>query len=952
MINSFLDRVASDLIDKFGTNLSRVAVVFPNKRAALFMNEYLARRAGKPIWSPVYITISELFRKHCDREIADPIKLVTDLHKVFTEVTGKTESLDQFYSWGQLLISDFDDIDKNMADASKVLANVVDLKELDNLSYLTEEQKRMLSRFFGYFSQDQNTVLRKRFLEIWSNLYKIYTSFNERLMSQNLAYEGALYRQVAMSEELQFDYDAYVVVGFNMMQKVEQHFFQKIKDEGKARFYWDFDDYYMNDNESGHFIQQYLPHFPNELPYDDPVYHNLALKKDMTYIASSTDTAQARYVAQWLLEPEKNRIKDGRQTAIVLCDESLLPSVIHSLPQEVEKVNITTGYPLSQSPFAALINLLINMQTDGYSKQNGYYRLSYVLKVLRHPYGCYLCNQNLELIEMLTKKNIFRPNRKTFVDFDNAELLFVNIYDQEESPTLVMAQWITDILIHIGTETKLLEDPFFQESLFRTYTLANRLRGLIADGDLDTDIPTFRRLYWQLLQSTTIPFHGEPAEGLQIMGVLETRNLDFDHVLVLSCNEGNMPKGVNDASFIPYTVRKAYGLTTIDHKVAIYAYYFHRLLQRATDVTFSYNHATEDGNRGEMSRFMLQFMAENPHQQIRQAVLRATNDTSIAAPQNIVKDETVQWKLKNMEHLSATAINHYMRCQLMFYYGHVAGLEEPNSVEDDNIDNRAFGNIFHRAAQLAYERMSSPIQKSMIKSVLDNQQILDQVVDQAFYEVLFKSSNSEEIKKHPESNYNGLQLINRKVILFYLKQLLKIDMQLAPFSILGCEKRVITADGKYPIPIKGFIDRLDMVTLDDGTKCIRVVDYKTGNKVQQPIDSVDDIFRPELIKKKHTDYYLQTMLYASIVAFDEKLNLGQLPVSPALLFVQHTAAEDYNPVLVIDKQRVDDVRIYIDDFEEQLCNLINEILNPDTDFSPTTDRSHCLSCPFKNLCYS
>ena len=951
MNKTFLNRVASDLINRFGTNLSRVAVVFPNKRASLFMNEHLAREAGKPIWSPAYTTISELFRKHSETEVADPIKLVTDLHKVFTGITGKEETLDQFYGWGQLLISDFDDIDKNMADASKVLANVTDLKELDDLSYLSEEQKELLSKFFSNFSLDQNTVLKKRFLSIWKNLFNIYTAFNEKLQSQQLAYEGALYRQVATSEKLVLDYDVYVFVGFNMLQKVEQHLFSRIMNESQALFYWDFDDYYMHGSESGHFIQQYLPHFPNALPNDDPIYDNFSKAKDMTYIAAATETAQARYAAQWLREPGKKRIEDGRHTAIVLCDESLLPSIVHALPEEVGKVNITTGYPLSLSPFAALVNHLIALQTDGYDRQNQRYRLPFVLRVLRHPYGVHVCQKNLELIEKLTKDSIFRPTREVLSEFDAEQILFEDVYNGETSPTLSLAQWLCNILVHIGKETKQIEDPFFQESLFRTYTLVNRLLSLIEAGDLVADITTFRRLLWQLLQSATIPFHGEPAEGIQIMGVLETRNLDFDHVLILSCNEGNMPKNVNDASFIPYSVRKAYELTTIDHKVAIYAYYFHSILQRATDVTICYNNSTEDGNRGEMSRFPLQFMVENPHQKIRQAIFRSPHDTTVAEPHEISKDAAIQEHLKNLKYLSPTDIGRYLRCPLQFYFDKVAGLSEPDSIEDDNIDHRTFGNIFHRAAQLIYEGMPATVTANLLQAILNDPHALAGYVDRAFNEVVL-GMRGEKTPRNPQIHYNGLQLINRDVIIFYLRQLLNLDLKLTPFSIRGCEKRIFIPEGRFPKPIKGVIDRLDAVTNIDGTTCIRVVDYKTGKTTQQAISSVEDIFRPEFLKKKHTEYYLQTMLYACIVADSPELNPQHLAVSPALLFVQHTGEGSKDPTLEIDKTKITDINAYAAEFETCLRNLMNEMLNPEVAFTPTDDRTRCDDCPFKKICYS
>ena len=238
-MKSFLESVAEDLLKRYGTDLSRVAVVFPNKRASLFLNDALARQAGKPIWSPSYITISELFRSHSQLKVADPILLVCELHKCFTACTGIDETLDHFYGWGQLLLADFDDLDKNMAPADKVFANLRDIHELDDVSYLTEEQREMIRRFFSNFTDDHNSELKQRFLRLWSHIGDIYRNYNERLASQQLCYEGALYRQVATNEHLEFDYDAYVFIGFNLLQQVEQVLFRRLEQEGKAVFYQD-----------------------------------------------------------------------------------------------------------------------------------------------------------------------------------------------------------------------------------------------------------------------------------------------------------------------------------------------------------------------------------------------------------------------------------------------------------------------------------------------------------------------------------------------------------------------------------------------------------------------------------------------------------------------------------------------------------------------------------------
>ena len=936
MENSFLRYVAEDLISKFGTQLSKVAVVFPNKRASLFLNDHLARLADQPVWSPSYITISDLFRHHSTLEVADSVKLVCDLHRVFTAVTGKDETLDQFFSWGQLLLSDFDDIDKNLADPRRVFANLRDIHELDDTSYLSDEQKQLLAKFFANFQPEKaESQLKQKFLTIWNKLYEIYTTFNARLEEQGLAYEGRLYRQVAELDKIDFQYDTYVFVGFNMLQKVEQKLFERLQRQGRARFYWNFDDYYMkNHHESGHFIRQYLDKFPNELDNkNEKIYNHLAQPKDIAYISAKTDTAQARFVSQWLLEEGKNRIADGRDTAIVLCDENLLQSVVHALPEEVKKVNITTGYPLAQSPFATLVNQLIALQTDGYDTKRKRFRQRYLDRVLRHPYAIYF-------------------------DFDT----MVNSSTKELSTLNSQLSTITDILQHIGTEARDNDDPFFQESLFRTYTLVNRLKTLVENGDLDCDLTTFRRLLNQLIQSTTIPFHGEPAEGLQIMGVLETRNLDFKHVLVLSANEGNMPKNVSDSSFIPYSIRKAHDLTTIDHKVAIYAYYFHALLQRATDIALLYNNATEDGNRGEMTRFMLQFMVESPHQNIQKYHLSPNNSTTNTQQ---LTPNTENNSTFNIQHstftISPTDINRYLRCPKLFFYRNIAGIHESDNTDADEIDNRVFGNIFHRAAELIYKKIGTNrlLQKSDLEPYIKEPQQIEMAVDQAFEEefknILSSKNNSQLSTINPQLTLNGLQIINRRVIIGYLKQLLEIDQKLTPFTVIDVETPIrheFTVHGQ-PITIKGIIDRLDCINAQ-----IRVIDYKTGGKTAKTIDSVEEIFDPANITKKHSDYYLQTLLYATILEENPKLITQHLtpntyhptPISPALIFIQHTSGDNYDPTLCFGKEPISDIRQYKDEFKQRLQQLLEEIFDPSQTFPPTDDLDRCKNCPYKKIC--
>lgn len=970
-MNTFLQYVARDIISKYGDNLSRIAVIFPNKRAALFFNEYLACIAAKPIWSPSYITISDFFQRHSQLRLADPIKLICELHKCFTECTGSDETLDHFYGWGQILLADFDDIDKNMADARAVFSNLRDIHELDDASYLTQEQIEIIKKFFSNFSEEHNSELKRRFLTLWSHLYDIYRLFNSRLEDVGITYEGALYRKVATDDSLDFMYDKYLFIGFNVLQKVERTLFKRLREEGRAEFYWDFDRYYMPKKgnvpcEAGHYIASYLRDFPNELDINDKeIYDNFSSAKDITYISAPTENIQARYISTWLRE--KNRIADGRKTAIVLCNEGLLQSVIHCLPDEVEKVNITTGYPLSQSPVVSLITLLISLQTSGYVASSDKYRLRNVNALLRHPYMKYMSGH----CEVLHRKlnidaKIYYPDREILCIDDGLSLLFANINNDTDIPlTGRIVNWLVRVIKHIAVSAGPAETQLFQESVFRTYTLMNRISGLIMSGDLNVDIITLQRLIGQLVRSTSIPFHGEPVVGTQIMGVLETRNLDFEHLLILSVNEGNMPKGVNDTSFIPYNIRKAHELTTIDNKVAIYAYYFYRLLQRAKDITVVYNNSTENGKTGEMSRFMLQIMVESGHN-IARKTLQAGHTPQTFSRESISKTGEIMRILRNRFDkelnkeresaplLTPTAINRYMRCPKQFFYNYVCGIKEPEEDNEDEIDNRVFGNIFHEASQRIYELLlqkSNNILATEIKRLLDTRVDIERVVDETFKKELFKMS---DMKARPE--YNGLQLINREVIITYLRKLLRIDMQLTPFHIIGLEIDVTedfhidAGNISFDTTIGGRIDRLDRVS--DGTiERIRVIDYKTGSRQLKEFNDIEAIFDSDNILE-HSDYYLQTFLYSKIVRMSSCHNGNGLPVSPALLFIQRAADKDYDPTLRIGKQPVFDIAEKQKDFERLLKAKINEIFNPEIPFIPTDNDTICQMCPYMQICNS
>ena len=957
-MESFLKLVAADLYKHTEGNLAHTAVVFPNKRAGLFFNEYLAQESDSPIWSPAYVSISELFRSLSPWEVGDPVKLVCELYKIFRRETQSTETLDDFYFWGEMLISDFDDADKNKVDTDKLFSNLQDLRNImDDYTFIDDEQEEAIRQFFQNFSIERRTALKERFISLWDVLGNIYKGFRESLASQNIAYEGMMYRHVI--EHLDVDklpYEKYVFVGFNVLNKVEHTLFTQLKDAGKAVFYWDYDEFYMKENrqavthEAGEFIRRNLRDFPS--PLSGELFKNLSKPKEVHYIASSTENAQARYLPQWI---RNNLTTPEKETAVVLCNEALLQPVLHSLPAEVKHVNITMGFPLSQTPVYSFLIALLELHTHGFNFKSGRYTFQSVVTLLKHPYTRQLTGQAELLEKELTRNNRFYPLLGELGKDEFLTRLFTPL-----SGNLNLCIRLSETLQQVagiyqantsGTEDTDAFNQLYRESLFKAYTTINRFRTLIEEDELTVQSETFRRLLVKVLSATNIPFHGEPAIGMQVMGVLETRNLDFRHLVLLSVNEGQLPKSGGDSSFIPYNLRKAFGMTTIEHKIAVYAYYFYRLLQRAERITLIYNTSSDGLNRGEWSRFMLQFLIEWPHPITRQ-FLEAGQSPQGTSPITVEKTPDVMRRMQSLfdvranpkAKFSPSALNYYLDCPLKFYYRYVAGLSAPDEVSAE-IDSATFGSIFHYAAEHIYKDLTTHgkvINKEALETLLRNEVKLQDYVDTAFKKLFFNVPQNEK----PE--YNGVQLINSAVIARYLKQLLQNDLRYAPFTFIASEMEVDepidiqTPKGVIKSRIGGIIDRMDS---KDGT--LRIVDYKTGGDADTP-PHVESLFIPD---KKRSNYVFQTFLYAAIMCRKQPT----MKIAPALLYIHRAATETYSPVIQMGeprkpKEAVEDFSKYEKEYRERLQGLLEEIFNPEKSFTQTEIIEKCTYCDFKALC--
>ena len=951
-MKTFLEHVASSLISKYGNNLSALTVVFPGKRASLFLNQALAEVSDKPVWAPQYRTISELFAEASPYTLCDKIESVCRLHRAYATHVAAPQTLDQFYAWGEVLLADFDDIDKQLVDARQLFTNIRDLRELDTLDYLSPEQEEALKHFFRGFSIENTTLLRERFMELWNVMFDIYTDFRLRMQADRVLYEGALEREVVERlRAVRFSTDAdaeqampllaqprtYVFVGFNVLNAVEQTLFDELQRHGKAIFYWDYDVAFARagrsaGHEAGYFIEQNISRYGNEL--SEMCFDNMSRPKQITIASAASENIQARYMAEWLEDnlttpesaPEGERYVT-RQTAVVMCNEQLLQPALHVLPPSITQVNVTMGFPLTDTPVYSFVMALVALHTEGYDHLHHRFRKVALRTVERHPYACLLGAEWQSELR------------------SGAELL----------------AFVSRLLTLVAKDVA--DDVLAAEAVFKAFTCINRLHDLMTGADpwLDVSDNTLRRLLRSALGSQTVAFHGEPAVGLQLMGVLETRALDFRHLLMLSVGEGFLPKSVADNSFIPYHLRDAFGLTTLRHKIAVYAYYFYRLIARAERVTFVYNESNTGQRQNEISRFLRQLQAETtlPICHIR---LNAANRPAVAEPIVVEKTDEIMQKLidcydnthrdpRQLRFLSPSALNRYTTCQLQFYYRYVKGLRIDQEPED-GFDAIIFGNVFHKAAELVYRHLTAagPYVRQQDYDVLlnDGAIVIDKIVSEAFRQAYFQGGPEE---------YTGILVIARQVVTTYLQNLLRHDRRLAPVHIIDVEQTftkelpVVVGDRTIRLLTGGIIDRLDEVSDTEvrGGRAVRIVDYKTGGN----LTAVPELGRLFADAGQTEHYYFQTILYATIVAEQ----MGK-PAQPCLFFVHRAAAPDYSPKIKLGRTTIHDVREPLADGDEPLADafitrfhmLVDEIFDPDVPFRQCANTDHCRFCDYRLLC--
>lgn len=989
-MESFLRLTAQHLYNQYGDCLSDIAVIFPNNRAKLFFSEHLLELAGKPIWTPSFLTINNLFESQSTLKVADTLSLVARLYKTFQEVSQRPETFDEFYLWGELLLSDFDDVDKNMADATQLFRNIKEQAAFtDTLEHLSEEQVLVIRRFFDHFDPSRKTELKRRFIENWNCLMQVYSHFKEALESNELAYEGMLNRKVIEglrgNEGGVFSNKKYAFVGFNVLNQCEKELFKHLLKQDKALFFWDYDNSYLqvNDHEAGRFMRQNLEHFPNQLDgaHFNSFFNN---RKHLDFVASASENAQARYLPEWIrslgpgFKPE--------ETAVVLCNESLLLPVLHSIPESVSELNVTMGFPLSQAPVSNLITRICLMHTSGVQtdkKSVVRFNFRYLLPILQHPLVVMSSAAASRVEAEIKQQNLFRVSTHTLWQDTFLKELFTPVNNSIE-----LAERLMNVLSNLSRKRvaepiegeNQQDDPLFQESIFQCYTLISRLRDTLNEGLVEVGMPVFTSLLQRVISVTSIPFSGEPVRGMQIMGMLETRTLDFKNVLILSVNEGMLPKSANDVSFIPYNLRKGFGLTTSDHKDSIFAYYFYRLLQRAEHITLAYNTSSDGLNRGEMSRFMLQLLVE-AQQPISCYQLHTTMGLSTVRTLQVDKSAHVMDTLFHRFNsttsnrlLSPTALNTYIDCPLRFYFRYVANLKEQETISDE-IDGAMLGTCFHHAAEYLYTdillrkagkrpgpaEIETARKEKTLQRGLQEGTIQGAISSEDFEPWLTSIRSIEELARHvmginffhlkPESEekpeFSGEQLIRLRLLTHFLRTFVELEKQEAPFELVGMETKV-----EYPVPIETSNGRLvlrlggtiDRIHYKEGNWT--VVDYKTGGESVNP-NSIEALFKPH---PKRASHIFQLLTYCAILHRTKPEWL----LKPKLLYINKAGADDYSGDIQLgsrnNKQTCVDYATHDELFWGELQRMLHDLFDPALPFVQCDALTTCEYCDYKAIC--
>ena len=917
--------------------------MFPSLRARAFFNSAVSEIVTKPIWQPSWCSIDDIMERIAGIKRAERIVLISELHKVYTKHIHPIESFDKFYFWGEMLVSDFDMIDRYMVDASQLLRNIEDIKELEaDISYLTPEQLRIVSFWKSIGNSDSLSEQKQRFLKVWRSLPKIYEEYRQRLTQIGIAYSGMIYRcaaeRIKSNEHIELPKKRFIVAGFNALSQSEKILFDYLahREEG-AEFFWDYDDYYTanREHEAGMFMRENIARHPSAA---DISHNNFTRRpKHIDSIACVSNVVQCKYVAEILRSLPREEL--DKRTAIVLTDESMLIPLLHSLPKEVERVNITMGYPLKNTLVYSFMERLIELQAHSRTKeeQTLFYHID-CEGILTHPYIVAATNNiSTEIYNTIIADRTVSVDSTIFLTSELLRSIFVKTNDWHS-----LAEYIIDVIAKINST--LDNDPMQSEYLRIAHEQIQRLVRSIEKCDIELQAETFVSLLRRHLQTINMPYEGEPLEGVQIMGILETRNIDFKNVIILSMTDANFPGDMSSqSSFIPYNLRAAYALPTPEQHEAMYAYYFYRLIQRAENISMLYCSRADDKSTGERSRYIYQLEYESPHTLHKHAVgvdLNIEETESITIPKDSKVRATLEKYLdaNSTHYLSPTALFRYVECPIKFYFNHIAHLRTADEISD-TIDALTFGNIMHEAMQEIYTPLIGVKNPQSQIAKLRNRECVEAAVDGAIRKLMYNSRNVSA------ADFSGDTLLVRDIIIKYIMRgIMRYDIANTEFTIKGLEDKV---ECRYPIAneravnLSGRADRIDEHS--DGT--LQIIDYKSGNTPHLEFSSISDLFCGA--PQQRISNIFQTLLYSMMLQ-----RAHHKESYPSLYYASRMMDKEYSPkILCCDTNKhIERYSAVAESFEQELTTMLNELFDYDTPFRQVEDSNACKYCDYKRIC--
>ena len=943
---TFQSELAQALLKRHSNDLSNLVVLFPSLRARAFFNDAINRLVERPTWQPSWSTIDEIMERGSGLVRGERIRLISELFKIYKR-HHTSEEFDRFYFWGDMLISDFDMIDKYLVDADKLLRNIEDIKEIEaDVSYLTKEQERILSFWRSIGPEVSLTEQKQHFLKVWRSLPAIYKEYRERLFELGIGYPGMIYRATAerikRGESINLAPKRYVLAGFNALSKSEEILFNHLShSEFGAEFYWDYDDYYVAnpDHEAGLFMRGNL----SAHPATEPITHDnfTKIEKNMRVTACASNIVQVKHISNIINAIPKEEL--DKRTAIVLTDENLLIPLLHSLPESVDSVNVTMGYPIKTTLAYTFVERLFALQMHSRPKDDGtkfYY--ADVMELLSHPY---IMDSRRELCLKLSHD--ITANRITSVDsamFANDDLLSL-IFSTKCGDWKELSKYICRILLALLDTQKDMAIEHI-EYLNIVHEEICKVSLSLENCDIATSIEVYTSLLRRHLQGVTIPFEGEPIEGLQIMGILETRNIEFKNVIILSMTDANFPGNrTEQPSFIPYSLRLAYGMPTPEEHEAMYAYYFYRLIQRAEQVDMLYCSRADEKSTGERSRYIYQLEYESPYTIEKQSVgvdLKL-EDTKPIVVEKGDKEMAIlnRYLTPNSGYtLSPTALFRYVECPMKFYFATVARIKTPDEITS-KIDALTFGNILHETMQELYTPLIGAKDVKSKVAKLRDKSLVESAVDKTIARLL-QGNECATIEE-----FSGDTLLVRDIIIKYIYEGIMrydSDSERKEYTILGLEDPVECC---YPISdnrsvnLSGRADRIDKIQGD----VLQIIDYKSGNKTYLEFNGMSALFNGA--PHERISNIFQTLLYSMMLHRERGCES-----CPSLFFASQMLSKKYSPYIV-DKSRDSEINKYSDvgeSFEEELTQVFEELFDPNVAFTQVEDVDACTYCDYKKIC--